>query len=86
LAFREFLPQVLVTCAHNNDPSMFFVPVTSEDEVFASQALSVMGAAHLSGKLLEITYDPADTSGELIGCFAPACKRILAIDMVDAHP
>jgi len=44
-----------------------------------------MGAAHLSGKPLEITFDPLDSSGELIGCSPITCKRILAIDMVDAR-
>jgi hypothetical protein len=84
----EFSAQVFVTCSLDGPaprlPAIFFVPVTPEDQVFASQALSVMGAAHLSGKLLRITFDPADTSGNQMGCVPRVCKRILAIHMTDA--
>ena len=86
----EFRPHVFVRCALGgpgpNFPAVFFVPITTNDQAFASQVLSIVGAAHLSGKLLTIVYDPRDTSGAQIGCRAPICKLILAIAMVDPPP
>lgn len=83
----EFRPHVFVTCSLKepgpNLPAVFFVPVTPQDQAFASQALSIMGAAHLSGKHLKIVYDPQDRSGDQIGCKSPICKRILAISTAE---
>ena len=84
----EFRPHVFVRCSLRgpgpNLPAIFFVPITTNNQVFASQTLSIIGAAHLSGKLLRIIYDPSDTSGAQIGCPAPICRLILSITMVDA--
>jgi hypothetical protein len=65
-------------------PRIFFVPSTGDDGGFATEVLSIAGAAHLGGKALRIVYDPADISGQGIGCPSPICKRMLAITMVDA--
>jgi hypothetical protein len=79
----EFRPQVFVVCS-KGIPRIFFVPSTDADRAFATQALSIIGAAHLSSKPLSIVFDPADRSGETIGCHPAICKRILAITMREA--
>lgn len=85
LAVGEFRPYVFVVCSKGM-PRIFFVPSTGDDSGFATEALSIIGAAHLGGKALNIIYDPADVSGQDLGCASPICKRMLAITMVEPAP
>jgi hypothetical protein len=79
----EFRPHIFVVCGLSQSVTrVFFVPITDNDKIFASHALSVIGAAHLSGKYLNIVFDPTDRSGEQIGCRPDLCKRMLAVIMV----
>jgi hypothetical protein len=84
----EFRPHVFVRCGvttlPKEYPSIFFVPVTEKDKLFATHALSVIGAAHLSGRYVNIIFDPADDSGKELGCNPLICKRILAVTMVNS--
>jgi hypothetical protein len=77
-------PHVFVNCrpvgpAMTATTMTFFVIITPDDQSFATYALSVAGAAHLSGKLLSVTYNENDDSVPLA-----TIKPIVEIEMIDA--
>lgn len=52
--------------------------LSTQNSSHAARILSILTAAHVTGRDLSILYDPADTSGTAIGCQANDCRLIVA--------
>lgn len=69
--------RIHVRCAASVGGVLYFaVPTT--DSQFASRILSVISSAQVAGRTLTILYDPADLSGDQIGCQTNDCRVIRA--------
>jgi hypothetical protein len=44
----------------------------------AARLLSLLNTAHVTGRQLDILYEPSDTSGTAIGCAESDCRLLLA--------
>ena len=71
-----------VRCVESYGGVTFFALGTA-DAAKAARTLSVLTAAQLSGRTLTILYNPADTSGEAIGCAASDCRLIIGVGILN---
>jgi hypothetical protein len=71
-------PRVHVRCASSTGGIQYFA-VSTRNPAVAARVLTVLTAAQVAGRTLNITYDPADTSGTNIGCGASDCRLIEAV-------
>lgn len=56
----------------------YFALSTSNNTSHVARILSVLTTAQVAGRTLGILYDPADLSGQQIGCSNSDCRLILA--------
>ena len=70
--------RVHVRCAAAVGGITFFAAAT-QDTAYAARVLSVVTAAQVAGRTLNILYDPADQSGAAIGCLTTDCRLIRAV-------
>lgn len=70
--------RVHVRCQTAISGVSFFAAPTS-DGANVARVLSVITAAQVAGRTLDVLYDPADTSGTAIGCLAADCRLIQAV-------
>ena len=70
--------RVHVKCAESVGGIQYFA-ISTADSAKAARVLSVINSAIVTGRPLFIYYDPADTSGDSIGCQSNDCRIIDAI-------
>jgi hypothetical protein len=58
----------------------FAVP-TTPDSVAASRFMSLLQTSTITGRVIWINLDPADTSGSSFGCGAANCRRLYGMEM-----
>lgn len=75
VAVAAFDNRVHVECAASIGGVRFFATPNS-NPAHAARVLSVLTAAQMAGRTLNILYDPADTSGTDFGCLAADCRKI----------
>jgi len=72
-----FSNRIHVRCNESYSGIRYFAyPATT---AAAARYLSVLASAQVSGHLLQVLYDPADTSGTAYGCAASNCRPIQGI-------
>jgi hypothetical protein len=77
-----FDERVHVKCtASAPDGIRFFAKATADADA-AARVLSLLSIAQVTGRTLDIRYDPADTSGATIGCQPNDCRLILAVGLL----
>ncbi len=76
-----FSKRVHVKCAAAVSGIRWFA-VSTADASNAARVMSLLTAAHISGRTLDILYDPSDTSGTAIGCRANDCRLIQAVGVL----
>ena len=59
--------------------SVSFFALSNSDVAQTARVLSVLSTAHVSGRNLNILYDPNDTSGTSIACPVDSCRLIEAV-------
>lgn len=78
MAYSTGSARVHVQCAAPVGNISYFA-VSGADAAVAARILSVASTALVSGRTLTIWYDPADLSGQNIGCQNTDCRLILGI-------
>jgi hypothetical protein len=71
-----FSSRVHVKCVEIVGGIQYFAASTA-NAANAARLLSLLNTAHVSGRQLDILYEPSDTSGAAIGCAASDCRLIL---------
>ena len=72
--------RVHVKCATAVNGIYYFAASTS-DANFATRILTTANTGVVSGRTLNVLYDPADLSGSAIGCANSDCRLISAIGL-----
>ena len=70
--------RVHVRCAAAVGGVSFFAAGT-QDTAYAARVLSVITAAQVAGRTLNVLYDPADQTGTAIGCQVADCRLSRAV-------
>jgi hypothetical protein len=71
--------RIHVRCSTAATGGIVFFAVPTANSAYAARVLSVLTAAHIAGKNIEIQYDPNDTSGANFGCAASDCRRMVSV-------
>ena len=74
-----FANRVHVKCTATVGGGIQFFAVASTDTGYANRFMSLASSAIVSGRTLQIFYDPADTSGSTFGCGTGDCRKALGI-------
>ena len=77
VGIATYQTRVHVRCAAAVGGITFFAAAT-QDAAYAARVLSVVTAAQVAGRTLNILFDPADQSGAAIGCLTTDCRLIRA--------
>lgn len=76
----SYANRVHVKCSAAVSGISYFA-VSSSNADTANRAMSTINAAMVSGRNLNVLYDPADLSGSSIGCSNSDCRLIQAIGL-----
>jgi hypothetical protein len=71
--------RIHVRCSKAASGGIWFFAVPTANSAYAARILSILTAAHIAGKNIEIQYDPNDKSGDQFGCGATDCRRIVSV-------
>jgi hypothetical protein len=64
----------------------YFAASATSDPRFAARALSIVEAAQLGDKYLNVLFDPNDQSGQAYGCALVDCRPLLAVVLRESYP
>jgi hypothetical protein len=56
--------------------TIYYWSVPTSDTAFANRFLSVVSSAIISGRQVEMVFNPGDTSGSTFGCDGSNCRRL----------
>jgi hypothetical protein len=73
--------RIHVRCTVANAGILYFA-YPARDSANASRFQSLLAAATVAGKQVDVLYDPADTSGAAFGCAVADCRTIIAIALI----
>ena len=73
-----YTSRIHVKCTAATAGIIYFAYPT-KDNANASRFLSLLSAALVAGKQVDILYDPADLSGTTYGCGSNDCRPIIAV-------
>ena len=73
-----YAERIHVECSSPAPGGIRFFALSTADSHNAARTLSVLSMAHVTGKSLEILYDPVDLSGAAFGCQENNCRLILS--------
>ena len=71
-----YAERIHVECSVAAPGGIRFFALSTANSSNAARTLSVLSMAHVTGKPLEILYDPADLSGADFGCQTDDCRLI----------
>jgi hypothetical protein len=71
-----YAERIHVECSVAAPGGIRFFALSTADSHNAARTLSVLSMAHVTGKPLEILYDPTDLSGADFGCQTDDCRLI----------
>ncbi|OQA42303.1 MAG: hypothetical protein BWY52_02250 [Chloroflexi bacterium ADurb.Bin325] len=74
-----FTNGIHVKCTAAAPGGIWYFAYPTRDTANASRFLSLLTSAVVAGKQLDITYDPANTSGVSFGCLASDCRTIVGV-------
>jgi len=74
-------PRLHVKCEAPTDGILYFATGT-ENADNAQRVLMVITTALTNGKALSIVYNPADTTGQAIGCLSKDCRLIISVSIL----
>jgi hypothetical protein len=77
VGIATYKTRIHVRCAAAVGGISFFA-VATQDTAYAARVLSVLTAAQLGGRTLQILFDPADLTGASVGCLTTDCRLIRA--------
>jgi hypothetical protein len=77
-----FDTRVHVKCTASSAGGIQYFAKSTADADEAARVLSLLSIAKVTGRTLDIRYDPADTSGATIGCQANDCRLIVAVGLL----
>jgi hypothetical protein len=77
-----FEERVHVKCTASAPGGIRYFAKATADADAAARVLSLLSIAQVTGRTLDIRYDPADTSGATIGCQANDCRLIVAVGLL----
>ena len=78
-----FSNRIHVRCATQVDGRFWYFAAPTSDARLAARTLSVIEAAQLGDKFLNILIDATDQSGPAFGCLASDCRPIIAVAMLE---
>jgi hypothetical protein len=73
-----YAARIHVQCSNPAPDGIYYFALSTADSHNAARTLSVLSMAHVTGKPLEILYDPTDLSGAAFGCQTDDCRLILS--------
>jgi hypothetical protein len=77
-----FDQRVHVKCTASTPGGIRYFAKATEDADAVARVLSLLSIALVTGRTLDIRYDPADTSGTAIGCQSNDCRLIVAVGLL----
>jgi len=77
-----FETRVHVKCTASAPGGIQYFAKSTADADEAARVLSLLSIAKVTGRTLDIRYDPADTSGATIGCQTNDCRLIVAVGLL----
>jgi len=78
-----YAERIHVKCASAVDFRFWYFAASTADARFAARVLSVIEAAQLGDKYVNVLFDVSDTTGTSFGCDEKSCRRLLAAMMVE---
>jgi len=76
--------RIHIKCASPVDDRFWYFAAPTTDARFAARALSVIEAAQLGDKFVNVLFDPNDQSGGGFGCVIGDCRPFAAVVMVES--
>lgn len=77
-----FTSRIHVKCTAAAAGGILYFAYPGRDTANAARFLSLLTSAEVTGKQVDILYDPADTSGASFGCAAGDCRTIIAVALL----
>ena len=78
MGVAAYAGRIHVQCSNPAPGGIYYFALSTANSAHAARILSVLSMAHVTGKQLDILYDPGDTSGAALGCQEDNCRLILS--------
>jgi hypothetical protein len=77
-----FEKRVHVKCTASTPDGIRYFAKSTADADAVARVLSLLSIAQVTGRTLDIRYDPSDTSGAILGCQPNDCRLIVAVGLL----